>query len=78
MSNKLHSVYRLILALVIILLNSLVLCLLLIGINNLFSYLYDVVLFTEFTHFNLDGYIHTITVVTFIDAMYYNYNKTKL
>ena len=74
MSNKLINLF---LAIASILFNGFVLCLVVFGLNYIIIYLFDIVLFIKHQNFNLDSYIYSVTVVTFIDALYYNYNKVK-
>ena len=74
MNNK---IYNLLLAIATILFNGSILCLAIFGLNYIFIYLFDIVLFIKHQNFNLDSYIYSVTVVTFIDALYYNYNKVK-
>ena len=74
MNNKLIN---LLLAIAMILFNGFVLCLVVFGLNYIIIYLFDIVLFIKHQNFNLDSYIYSVTVVTFIDALYYNYNKVK-
>ena len=74
MNNK---IYNLLLAVATILFNGFVLCLALFGLNYIIIYLFDIVLFIKHQNFNLDSYIYSVTIVTFIDAIYYNYNKLR-
>ena len=74
MKNKL---FNLLLAVATILFNGFVLCLALFGLNYIIEYLFDIVLFIKLHHFNLDSYIYSVTIVTFIDAIDYNYNKLR-
>ena len=74
MNNKLIN---LLLAIATILFNAFVLCLALFGLNYIIVYLFDIVLFIKHQHFNLDSYIYSVTIVTFMDAIYYNYNKLR-
>ena len=74
MSNKLIN---LLLAIASILFNGFVLCLVVFGLNYIIIYLFDIVLFIKHQNFNLDSYIYSVTVVTFIDALYFNFNKVK-
>ena len=68
---------NLLLAIATILFNGFVLCLALFGLNYIIVYLFDIVLFIKHQNFNLDSYIYSVTIVTFMDAIYYNYNKLR-
>ena len=74
MNNKLIN---LLLAIATILFNGFVLCLALFGLNYIIVYLFDIVLFIKYQNFNLDSYIYSVTIVTFMDAIYHNYNKLR-
>ena len=74
MNNKLIN---LLLAIATILFNGFVLCLALFGLNYIIVYLFDIVLFIKHQNFNLDSYIYSVTIVTFMDAIYHNYNKLR-
>ena len=74
MNNKLIN---LLLAIATILFNGFVLCLALFGLNYIIVYLFDIILFIKHQNFNLDSYIYSVTIVTFMDAIYYNYNKLR-
>ena len=68
---------NLLLAIATILFNGFVLCLALFGLNYIIVYLFDIILFIKHQNFNLDSYIYSVTIVTFMDAIYYNYNKLR-
>ena len=74
MNNKLIN---LLLAIATILFNGLVLWVVLVTLNNVINCLFDIVLFSKHQNFNLDSYIYSVTIVTFMDAIYYNYNKLR-
>ena len=74
MNNKLIN---LLLAIATILFNAFVLCLALFGLNYIIIYLFNIILLIKHQNFNLDSYIYSVTIVTFIDAIYYNYNKLR-
>ena len=78
MNNILKTIFSLLLALALIISKGIVLCMLLVEINNLFIVLFDIILFTKVLHFNLDSYIYSITIIIFVDALYYNYTKIKI
>ena len=65
------------LAIATIFFNGLLLWVALVTLNNVIICLFDIVMFSKHQNFNLDSYIYSVTIVTFVDALYYNYNKVK-
>lgn len=76
MKDKLRKLYRLLIAILIILFKGFVLFLAMLAVNYVTNYLFDFVIFSQ--NFDLASYLYSVTIVTLIDAIDYNYEKVEL